>query len=312
MKYRGLLGLAVILAVLPVLPQPVLDASDGLLAYDDTAKTLSVSGLLTGAAEAAIAAAAAVSTSDSADNVAAGEVTLTPASMTNIAPGAVLVIDSGAAQETVVVASVTATTFTTTTALPHDGSSTPFPIVSDPSLPAALAALAAASQQAVAPFFAKYQNLQGLYTNYMTSTDPLPARRQTLLASFLPTLIQLRKVEQALAEITAQIGCDPSFAQALLQDAAIMHADADPAEPAVADLGYPADQRLVATVVLGLKVLADAIDELETRISLRTEPLEIVPAQDDAAGVEDLTAEIHDITEQVGKLAKLIEMAKET
>jgi hypothetical protein len=81
------------------------------------------------------------------------------------------------------------------------------------------------------------------------------------------------------------------------------------AEPAVGDLGYPADQRLVATVVLGLQLLADAIDDLETRVSRKTAPLEVVPAEDDSAGVHDLTAEIRDITEQVGRLAKIIKKA---
>jgi hypothetical protein len=37
------------------------------------------------------------------------------------------------------------------------------------------------------------------------------------------------------------------------------------AEPAVDDLGYPADQRLVSTVILGLKLLADSIDDIEAR-----------------------------------------------
>jgi hypothetical protein len=78
------------------------------------------------------------------------------------------------------------------------------------------------------------------------------------------------------------------------------------AQPAVADLGYPADQRLVATVVLGLKVLADAIDDLESRLTQTTSPLEIVHADVDRVSMHDLTAEIHDITEKVGKLAKII------
>ena len=39
------------------------------------------------------------------------------------------------------------------------------------------------------------------------------------------------------------------------------------AEPPVADLGYPADQRLVATVMLGLKLLADSIDNIEARLA---------------------------------------------
>ena len=171
--------------------------------------------------------------------------------MANIAPGAVLVFDSGAAQETIVVASATATSFTTTTTKSHDGSATPFPIVNDPGLPTALTALAAASQQAVAPFFAKYPELQALYTAYAASTAPLQTRRTTLLESFLPTLIGLRKAEQALAAITAQIGCDPSFAPALLQDATVLHADADAALPAVIDLTGIEDGGLTAELFLG-------------------------------------------------------------
>jgi hypothetical protein len=237
----------------PVLPQPVIDASGGLLAYSDGAKTLSIGGLLTNTRAAVIAAAATILTTDSTDNLAAGQVTLTPVSMTNIAAGAVLVIDSGAAQETVVVASVSTppTSFTTTTAQAHNGTATPFPIVNDPSLPTALTALAAASQQAVAPFFAKYPELEALYAAYATSTASVQTRRETLLATFLPTLIQLRKIEQALAAITAQIGCDPSFASALLQDAVILHMDGDPTQPAVADLTGIEAGGLTAELFLG-------------------------------------------------------------
>ncbi len=97
-------------------------------------------------------------------------------------------------------------------------------------------ALAAASQQAVAPFFTTYPELQPLYAAYVASTDPIPTRRDTLLANFLPTLKSIRKAEQALAEITASIGCDPSFASALLQDPTVLHADADPTAAAVTDL----------------------------------------------------------------------------
>jgi hypothetical protein len=81
------------------------------------------------------------------------------------------------------------------------------------------------------------------------------------------------------------------------------------AEPAVADLGYPADQRLVATVVLGLKMLAEAIDDIEARLAITPPPFEgpkttVVPAE-----MRDITSEIHDITEQVGKLAKIVKKA---
>jgi hypothetical protein len=81
------------------------------------------------------------------------------------------------------------------------------------------------------------------------------------------------------------------------------------AEPAVADLGYPADQRDVAAVALGLKLLADAIDDLESRLSQPAPPLELVDPLEHPTEIHDLTSEIHDITEQVGKLAKLIKKA---
>jgi precorrin-4 methylase len=81
------------------------------------------------------------------------------------------------------------------------------------------------------------------------------------------------------------------------------------AEPAVADLGYPADQRMVATLFLGLTLLADAIDEIEARLAETTQPLEVVQASAVPPDMHDLTAEIRDITQQVGKLAKIIKKA---
>ena len=102
-----------------------------------------------------------MNTSDSTDNVAAGSgVTFRPASMTNIYPGAALVVDSGAAQETVIVAGATATSFAASTVHAHNGTAAPFAITSDPALTAAVASLAAASQQAVGPFFAAYPELR--------------------------------------------------------------------------------------------------------------------------------------------------------
>jgi peptidoglycan hydrolase-like protein with peptidoglycan-binding domain len=83
-----------------------------------------------------------VNTTDSLDNLPGGNATFTPASMTNIMAGKTLVISSGAAaQEVVTVAGIAAappatipSKFTATTAMPHDGTATPFPIVSQ-SLP---------------------------------------------------------------------------------------------------------------------------------------------------------------------------------
>ncbi len=64
-----------------------------------------------------------------ATNIAVGSAVFTPASMTNIAAGSVLVIDDGSAQEAVTVTAVTATTFTATATKAHDGTTTPFPVV---------------------------------------------------------------------------------------------------------------------------------------------------------------------------------------
>ena len=124
-------------------------------------------------------------------------------------------------------------------------------ITGDPGLTAAVASLETASQQAVAPFFASYPELAPLYTAYVASTDPVQAKRQTLLDGFLPILNTKRKQEQALAAVTSAAGTDPGFAAALLQDPAIMHADADATQPAVTDLTAIEAQGLSAQFYLG-------------------------------------------------------------
>jgi hypothetical protein len=123
-------------------------------------------------------------------------------------------------------------------------------------LTAAVAALATATQQAVAPFFATYPELLPLYQAYVASTAAPQDKRTTLLASFLPTLKLKRQQEQALTAITAAAGTDPSFATALLQDPAILHGDADPAAAAVADLVAIANQGLSAQFFLGNNLAA--------------------------------------------------------
>jgi Neuraminidase-like domain/Putative peptidoglycan binding domain/Salmonella virulence plasmid 28.1kDa A protein len=100
----------------------------------------------------------------------------------------------------------------------------------------ALGDLGVANQQIVGPFFATYPELLPLYTTYATSTDPVQQRRSTLLANFLPTLIQKRNQEQALATITAAAGSDPSFANVLLEDPTVLHAATDLTAPIVYDL----------------------------------------------------------------------------
>jgi Neuraminidase-like domain/FHA domain/Salmonella virulence plasmid 28.1kDa A protein len=234
------------------LPAPVIAASGGRLGYNDLSQQLSFAGVLDSAGQNAIDAVISVGTTDSEDNVPAGHaVSFTPASMASIYQGAALVIDTGAKQETVVVSRVTATSFTADTVQAHDGTSTPFPVSNDPGLPAAVASLEAASQQAIAPFFASYPELAPLYAAYVASADPVQVKRQTLLGSFLPALTVKRKQEQALAAVTSAAGTDPSFATALLQDPAILHADADATLPAVADLTAIETQGLTAEFYLG-------------------------------------------------------------
>jgi hypothetical protein len=79
-------------------------------------------------------------------------------------------------------------------------------------------------------------------------------------------------------------------------------------EPAVGDLGYPADQRSVATVVLGLKLLADSIDDMERRLAAGVEPRGAGRAAEAnvTAEVRALTAHLEELTAHVGKLARTI------
>ena len=48
--------------------------------------------------------------------------------------------------------------------------------MNDPALADGITRLAAASQQAVAPFFAAYPELRPLYDAYIASADPVPAK----------------------------------------------------------------------------------------------------------------------------------------
>ena len=218
------------------LPQPAIDASGGQLSYDPVNKQLAFSGVLDAATQAAIVAALAVNTTDKTDNFAAGaSQTLTPVAMTNIVVNTALLLDTGAAQETIVVSATTATTFTASLANPHNGTTTPFAIVNDPSLTAAINTLVLANQQAVVPFFAQYPELQAIYVSFASSSLSLPDRYTALLAQFLPILVAARKQEQALSDVSQAIGQDTSFATALLQDPRILASGSNSANPALDD-----------------------------------------------------------------------------
>jgi hypothetical protein len=134
----------------------------------------------------------------------------------------------------------------------------------DAALHAAVAELAVANQQNVTPFFASYPELQPLYSAYVTAAGTPQDRRTALLANFLPALKQKRKQEQALASITGGSGTDPSFASALLQDVALLHASADASLAAYADVTAIESQGLSARFFLGNDPVASPDQSLGT------------------------------------------------
>jgi outer membrane murein-binding lipoprotein Lpp len=69
-------------------------------------------------------------------------------------------------------------------------------------------------------------------------------------------------------------------------------------EESVGDLGYSADQRMVATAVLGLQLLADEIDQIKSGLH------GYVPPED--TDTEDISAQLADLTAQVKKLRKAV------
>lgn len=206
------------------LPQTAIGASNQQLAYDAVNKQLSFSGVLDTGTQTAIKAALVVSTTDKSDKLAVGDnQMLTPATMANIVVNTALLLDSGAAQETVLVSANDATSFTASLVNAHNGTATPFAIVNDPSLPAAIDALALANQQSVVPFFARYPELKKIYTKFSGSSQSTASDRYAaMLEQLLSVLIAERKREQALSDVSQAIGQDTSFATALLQDSRML------------------------------------------------------------------------------------------
>ena len=75
-------------------------------------------------------------------------------------------------------------------------------------------------------------------------------------------------------------------------------------EPGVADLGYSADQRLVATALLGLQLLADEIDEIKRGPASISQAASTNDESDFAAQLADLTALVKKMKKAVKKCAK--------
>ena len=94
--------------------------------------------------------------------------------------------------------------------------------------------------------FTAHPELQQLYTDYLTSADPVPVKRAALLAAVLPDLIDRRKRQQGLLAAAAAAGTDATYGDALLAAAAVMHAAGDAARPALDDLIAMAEPGLTA------------------------------------------------------------------
>jgi hypothetical protein len=75
-------------------------------------------------------------------------------------------------------------------------------------------------------------------------------------------------------------------------------------EPPVGDLGYPADQRLVAAVMLGLQLLADEIDDMRRHPAVPLAPKAVEWPVDAATQLSELTEEIRKLTKAVKKTSK--------
>jgi hypothetical protein len=86
------------------------------------------------------------------------------------------------------------------------------------------------------------------------------------------------------------------------------------AEPAVRDLGYAADQRLVASALLGLQLLADEIDALKAERAESLQPRPSAEADDGRdlengtarAGIDDVVDQLAELAAEVRKLTKAI------
>ena len=81
------------------------------------------------------------------------------------------------------------------------------------------------------------------------------------------------------------------------------------AEPPVGDLGYSADQRLVASAWLGLQLLADEIDQMQGQSARPVQPKDDEAPDDEAPDDEapdDIDARLAELTEQLRKLTKAV------
>ncbi|MGK5693461.1 neuraminidase-like domain-containing protein [Streptomyces sp. URMC 128] len=100
----------------------------------------------------------------------------------------------------------------------------------------AVAELEEDSQKRTSQFFGRYPELLKLYTDYVSSLAPEPQRLKAVLATFLPRLVHQRKRQHAFATLSGVLGIDAKLAEAIADDAAVLHAKSDTTQPALDDL----------------------------------------------------------------------------
>ncbi len=117
--------------------------------------------------------------------------------------------------------------------------------------PAAVGSLAAQYAATRSAFFAGHPALKAPFDAYRAAGGDDTTRQRALLADLTPLLAPERKRRQALARLAGEVAGDSAATAALLDDAAnALHADADPARPALDDF--------LAAAVPGLTVVQSA------------------------------------------------------
>ena len=105
----------------------------------------------------------------------------------------------------------------------------------EPEFQAAVDTLYDNNQRIVNPFFGRYPELESLYETFVASELSIEQKRSDLLASFLPELQQRRKQQQVMQAISAAARVDVNFANALLNDQAVLHSSQDNTQPLIDD-----------------------------------------------------------------------------
>lgn len=92
------------------------------------------------------------------------------------------------------------------------------------------------NKAAIDAFFHRFEPLRKPFDDYLTSSEPVEARRKALLAEVVEALRNRRLRQQALQTIAAAAACDVALASALLEDPAVLEAAAGAPSTALDDV----------------------------------------------------------------------------